>query len=66
MEGKSALPNKTRMQILFGMGFVIAAGALARIEIMCVVGCFMHCESGLAGIMFSQFNKVIHIINGES
>lgn len=53
MEGKSAFPDKIWMQILFGLGFVFAPGALALMEIVCGVGCFMLCESGLAGIMFS-------------
>lgn len=66
MERKYAFLNKTWMQILFRMGFMFAAlGGLALMKIMWDVSCFMHCESQMIGIMFFQFNNVIHLISGE-
>lgn len=66
MERKYAFLNKTWMQILFRMDFMFAAlGGLALMKIMCVLSCFTHCKSQMAGIMFFQFNKVIHLISGE-
>lgn len=66
IERKYAFLNQTRMQILFRMGFMFAAlGGLALMKIMCVVSCFTHSESQMTGIMFFQFNKVIHSVSGE-
>lgn len=65
MERKYAFLNKTWMQILFRMDFMFAAlGGLALMKIMCVVS-YTHCESQMTGIMFFQFNKVIHSLSGE-
>lgn len=61
-ERRQALLTETWMQILFGVGLVLAA--LGGLALMRRVSCSARCEAQVTGVMFSRFTTVIPLISG--